>query len=262
MVDGLGLKAENLVWPQQEGAVVKGISLALEEGEMLGIIGPNGAGKSSLVKLLAGVNQPAHGSVTLGGRISTEYGRREWARHLGYLAQNAPVAWPVTVERVVTLGRLPHQSIHSRLSDKDRQAVLWAMQAANVTALRHRVADQLSGGEQVRVMLARLLAGEPAIILADEPVAALDPAHQLEIMQLLANHARDVGPVAVVLHDLNLALRYCKRLALVVEGRLLMVAETKEVLTSSVLADAYQLDISLLDTKAGEVVICHQRVAR
>ncbi len=253
------LQATSLYWPSADKSVVDNISLSLKDGEMLGIIGPNGAGKSSLIKLLAGVNKAYRGELLLAGQSQHNLGRKEWAKRLGYLAQNAPLAWPISVERVVTLGRLPHQSIHSRLNAKDKQSILWAMQAADVEHLRHRQADQLSGGEQMRVMMARLLAGEPSIILADEPVASLDPAHQLEIMQLLADHAKHVGPVAVVLHDLNLALRYCHRLALIDNGRLVMIDDSREVLMSQTLADSYRLNIDVLPTVVGEVVVCHQR---
>ncbi|CAH0990540.1 Ferric enterobactin transport ATP-binding protein FepC [Sinobacterium norvegicum] len=253
------IAAEKLCWPSTDNPVVNDISIDIGGNEMLGIIGPNGAGKSSLVKLLAGVNQAASGRVSLQGETISSRGRKQWAKKIGYLAQQAPIAWPVTVERVVTLGRLPHQSIHSRLSAKDGQAIEWAMQATDVLHLRHRPANQLSGGEQMRVMLARLLAGEPAVILADEPVAALDPAHQLEVMRLLSEHAELVGPVAVVLHDLNLALRYCQRLALIVDGRLLMIGEAADVIVSEQLSKAYNLLITIEQTSVGDVVVCRQR---
>jgi iron complex transport system ATP-binding protein len=259
MVKPATISAQHLVWPNIDNPVINDISIDIGGNEMLGIIGPNGAGKSSLVKLLAGINQPVAGSLTLQGEALSTLGRNQWAKKIGYLAQQAPIAWPVTVERVVTLGRLPHQSIHSRLTAKDSQAIAWAMQATDVSHLSQRPANQLSGGEQMRVMVARLLAGEPAMILADEPVAALDPAHQLEVMRLLSEHAELVGPVAVVLHDLNLALRYCRRLALIVEGRLLMIGEAADVIASEQLADAYNLLISIEPTGVGDVVVCRQR---
>lgn len=225
-----------------ERSLVAGVSLELDAGELLGLIGPNGAGKSTLVKATAQL-LPHHGAVRLDGVPLRRLGNRERARKLAYLSQDDQVQWPISVAELVALGRYPHHSAWGGTqSTADLQAVAQAMQAADVWSLRDRRADQLSGGERARARLARVLAVQAPLILADEPVAALDPRHQLEVMALLRGHCARGGGAIVVLHDLTLASRFCDRLLMLDAGEPVAAGPVDEVLTTSNLRRVYGVE--------------------
>jgi len=222
--------------------VVDRVDIAVARGELVGLIGPNGAGKTTLVRALAGLLAPTAGVVRFDGRPIAELPRRALARRLAYIAQGADCHWPLTVERVVALGRLPHLAPWQRPGDNDRRAISAALEAADMTAFADRRATSLSAGERARALLARALAVEPAALLADEPVAALDPGHQLDLMTLLRRRTRDGAAVVVVLHDLSLAARFCHRLVLMHRGRVLAEGAPEAVLTADTLAAAYGIE--------------------
>ena len=218
--------------------VVQGIDATLSGGTLVGILGPNGAGKSTLVRALLGLI-PATGTVTIDGAPVTGMPRARIARTIAYLPQGQTLHWPLTVERLVALGRLPHLTPLSRIDAIDRAAIVRAMALAEVAGLATRTATELSGGERARVLLARALAvGAPALI-ADEPLASLDPAHQLQGMEILRAQADDGVLVVAVLHDLGLATRFCDRLLLLQGGRLVADGVPDEVLTPGRLRDVY-----------------------
>ena len=227
--------------------VVAHVDLRLEAGELLGLIGPNGAGKSTLLKAIAQL-LPHRGQVYLAGRSARRISVRERARRMAYLSQDNQVQWPILVRELVGLGRHPHRTGWGEASGEhdgggasaaDIAAIDAAMRAADIWELRERRADQLSGGERARARLARVLAVGAPLILADEPVAALDPRHQLEVMHLLRSHCGGGGAVIVVLHDLTLASRFCDRLLLLDEGRLVAAGPVDAVLTAANLRRVY-----------------------
>jgi iron complex transport system ATP-binding protein len=215
------------------------MTVALEPGALVGVIGPNGAGKSSLIRALLGLVRPAAGRVTIDGRDVSTLDRRGIARAVAYLPQGQTLHWPLSVERLVALGRLPHLGPLSRLTSRDESAVERAMVRADVLHLRDRIATELSGGERARVLLARALAVEARALIADEPLAALDPGHQIDVMTLLQAEARDGALVVTVLHDLSMAARWCDRLLLMDGGRLLADGAPMAVLTADTLARVY-----------------------
>jgi len=218
------------------------VSAAVESGEFVGLIGPNGAGKTTLLRALAGLVAPEGGSVTLDVRPLTALGRRDRARRLGYLPQDGTIHWALPVAEVVLMGRLPHLGAWDRASDADRAIAASAMSALDIADLAERPATRLSGGEKARVLLARALAGAPEILLADEPVAGLDPYHRLEVMEHLAGLAETGTGVVVVLHDLALAARFCRRLVLLDKGRIAAEGSPAEVLTQERLAAVYRIE--------------------
>lgn len=218
-------------------AVVRDLSLEVRGGELLGLIGPNGAGKTSLLRALCGLDPLAAGRIAFDGRTPAEIGRAAFGRTLAYLPQNGRIHWPMTVADVVALGRLPHGA--AMLDAAARRA----MAAADVTALAHRTTGTLSGGERARVLLARALAVEAPVLLADEPVAALDPYHALQVMELLRATARAGTAVVAVLHDLTLAARFCDRLALMDRGTLAALGAPMEVLAPGPVAAAYRVAV-------------------
>ncbi len=224
-----------------EYSILDQTDIDLAPGELLGLIGPNGAGKTTLLRALAGLLQTTDGKIELDGVGLSEMSETECARRVAYLAQNGEVHWPVQVERLVELGRTPHLSAWQHLGGEDREVVRQAMLASDTWELRHRIYNTLSGGEQMRVLLARALAVRPEIILADEPVAALDLAHQIDVMDLLRDHCKAGGSAIVVLHDLNLAAHYCHRLQLLLNGCTLAEGMPQDVLTAENLQQAYHI---------------------
>jgi iron complex transport system ATP-binding protein len=223
--------------------VLESVDLALHAGEMVGLIGPNGSGKTTLLRVLANLRRPEDGRVHYAGRSATEIGARELARQIAYLEQGGAVYWPMRVETLVALGRLPHRRPFQGLSTADHQAVEQAMAAADVASLRRRTMAQVSGGERMRILLARALAVDARVLLADEPIAALDPLHQLQVMELLRAIAGKGRAVIVVLHDLALAMRFCDRLILLASGSVLVEGPPSRVLTDNHLAQAYSVEV-------------------
>ncbi|MEP5764940.1 MAG: ABC transporter ATP-binding protein [Halieaceae bacterium] len=241
------LRAKDIAVSFAEVDVLRQVSLTVASGEVVGLIGPNGAGKTTLLKVMANLLAADAGSVSLNEQPLADVTEMQRSRELAYLAQGAPAHWPLQVEKVVELGRIPHRAWWQGLADDDRSAVEQAMANAEVEHLRERLVTTLSGGERTRVLLARVFATQPQIILADEPVASLDPYHQLHVMQLLRDHARAGGGVLVVLHDLNLAARFCDRLVLLHEGRLQCEGPVRNVLENPVLADAYGVQVDIAE---------------
>ena len=223
--------------------VVRGVSAQLEGGALIGVLGPNGAGKSTLVRALLGLT-PYDGRVTIDGASVADLPRAEVARRMAYLPQGQALHWPLSVERLVALGRLPHLGPLSRLQGPDRAAVAQAMALAEVEPLASRIATELSGGERARVLLARALAVEAPVLVADEPLASLDPEHQLHGMELLQAQARGGVLVLAVLHDLALAARFCDRLLVLHEGRLVADGPPAAVLTPELLATVYRVRVA------------------
>lgn len=223
--------------------LVDAVSLQVREGELVGLIGPNGAGKSTLLSMLAGLSTPQSGEILLEGRPIQRIRARERARTLGWLEQLGTVHWPITVERLVALGRLPHLQAWQSASDADRDIVDDALARTDCTALKDRIVTTLSGGERTRALLARALATGPRLLLADEPIAALDLSHQLQTMELLRDFAREDRACLAVLHDLSVAARWCDRLYLLHHGRVNADGAAGTVLDARHLRDVYGVEV-------------------
>jgi iron complex transport system ATP-binding protein len=226
------LAAENLTLTRGGARVVDGLSAALAPGTITAITGPNGAGKSSALLGLAGLLAPAAGRVTLGGADLAAMPPRARAQAIGYLPQSPAIAWDVAVENLVALGRLPWR-------DRGRAAIDAALAAMDCEGLRQRPVSRLSGGERARVLLARVLAGEPRWILADEPLAALDLAHQLALLAHLRACARGGQGVVVVVHDLALAMNHADHVLVLKEGRLIAAGAPSEALAPQVITEGW-----------------------
>lgn len=233
------LSAENLLVRLGGRTILSGVDLGVLRAEVVGLIGPNGAGKTTLLRTLCGLLRPDRGRVLLDGAPLASLSSAARARKMAYFAQSAAIYWPMTVARVVALGRLPYLGPWQQPGPDDFTAMESAMADCEVTTLADRPVSELSGGERARAMLARALASEPQLLLADEPVAGLDPYHQLQVMELMSARARRGMGVVVVLHDLALAARFCDRLVLLAGGELAAAGPPAEVLKPDLLERVY-----------------------
>ncbi len=234
-------------------AVLDGVSVALNAGEVTAFVGPNGAGKSTLLSCLAGLRAPSTGAVRMDGRAITALGDRERARLIGYLPQTPEIAWRLDVHTFVRLGRTAHRGVFGE-SPADAAAVGRALEDAQMTAFAARDVTTLSGGERGRALIARALAGEPAWLLADEPLTGLDLGHQLHAAQLLRTIAGSGVGVVVSLHDLAFAARVADRVLVMGEGRILADGPAADALTPQVLARAYGVDARWVDGQGGPLL--------
>jgi iron complex transport system ATP-binding protein len=232
-----------------------GVDLALEPGRFTVIIGPNGAGKTTLLRALAGLLPPSAGSVTLDGAPIGRMRAGDRARAIAYLAQSGTVAWPLPVRSVVALGRLPHGEKPDALPAAGRAAVAEAMIGADLEGFEDRPATELSGGERARVLLARALATKAPVLLADEPVAALDPRHELIVLDVLKRQARAGATVVAIMHNLTLAARFADEIVLVDGGRLKAHAAPVEVLTEERLSESFGISAHVSNGPDGLVVV-------
>lgn len=237
-------------------AVIDAVGFEPDAGEFIGLIGPNGAGKTTLLRAILGLT-PSTGDILLDGHDLRRMHVAERAKVISYLPQERDVAWPVSVRMLVSLGRSALKPTFAGL-DKDDEAVIeTAMQRMGVAELALRPADELSGGERARALIARVLAQDTSIIMTDEPVAGLDPAHQLELMELFAGLATENKTVIASLHDLGLAAKYCTRLIVLHQGRLVADGAPEEVLTAQLLKYVYGIDAELM--KIDDEFVLHTR---
>jgi iron complex transport system ATP-binding protein len=222
------------------------VNLHIEPGERVAVLGPNGAGKSSLLRCVSGAAAPSDGSVAVDGRPLASYSRAELARTIAVVPGQTVVTFPLPVEELVELGRLPHE--HPLLGPRaaDRAAVAAAIERVGIGHLVGRDVRQLSLGERQLAVLAMSIAQAPRLLLLDEPTVHLDLRHQVRVMELLTRLSRVDGvTVVAVLHDLALASRYFDRVAVLDGGELVSIGTPDDVLTPSRLRDLYGTDLAL-----------------
>lgn len=241
------LALEDLAVTRRGRPVLRGVSLRVSEGELVGLIGPNGAGKSTLMEAALGLI-PASGRSSLAA-----LGSAARARAAAYLPQSREIAWPVSVEDLVALGRIPWPG--GGRSPADRAAIDAAIARMGLGAIRHRTAQRLSGGEQSRALIARALAQQTPLLIADEPVAGLDPARQLDCLRLFQSLASEGKGVLVSIHDLGLAARFCTRLVLLAEGRVLADGPPDTVLVPDLVGPAFGIGLRRIDTPDGPSIL-------
>jgi iron complex transport system ATP-binding protein len=237
--------------------VVARASLALHGGELAVLVGPNGAGKTTLLRALAGLI-PADGTIALDGRPLASLKARERARAIAYLPQGHVFHWPMSVSSIVMLGREPHADPFTGTSADDRAAVMHALAITQTQAFAERAVTTLSGGERARVALARALATQAPVLLADEPTASLDPRHQLIVMALLRQAAHAGSAILATLHDLTLAARFADRIIVMHEGRLVGEGLPGDVLNAERLMSVFGITATTVIVDGKSVPIATQ----
>tara|TARA_A100001037_G_scaffold73869_2_gene66083 strand:- start:8384 stop:9178 length:795 start_codon:yes stop_codon:yes gene_type:complete len=255
-----GLATTDVAASLGDREVLSSVNFSAKPGEVVGLIGPNGVGKTTLLRILSGLLIPERGTVTLDDIPLATIPRAQRAKRIAYLPADAPVHWPLRVDRLVALGRIPHAGLWQPIDHTNTPTIDSAMKRTDVAHLAHRVISTLSSGERARVLIARALAVEPDVLLADEPVSSLDPYHQLQVMEMLQDVADDDRIVVAVLHDLTLAARFCDRIALIADGRIAHDGQPDVVLTSDVVQDAYGVETVTASTSAGEFVVPWRRM--
>jgi iron complex transport system ATP-binding protein len=249
------LSAQDLNVKLSGRLVLNDISFSLSSGHLVALVGPNGAGKTTLLRALAGL-VPSDGAVHVGGDAVSSLTLRERARRFAYLPQGHIVYWPLPARDIVALGRYPHGATDpARLTAKDTDAVRRAMQATDVMEFAERRVTELSGGERSRVALARVLAVEAPVILADEPTASLDPRHQIDVMKSLRTAADQGTLVVVVTHDLGLAARFADTVLVLSDGRLVSQGAPAEALSEQVVADVFRISAYRAEYQREAVIV-------
>ncbi len=247
----MSLAAHDLGVTIDRDPVLSGISLEVRSGEVLGLIGPNGAGKSTLLRALAGLVRADRGEVLAGGERVASLSARERAARTAFVAQDTGVAADITAMELVLMGRYAHRRRFSGLAEADARIAREALESVGMLALADRAVPSLSGGERQLVQIARALAQRADALLLDEPTSALDVHHQLRVFSILRERAAAGSAIAVVLHDLNDASRYCDRLAVVHDGSLFAGGAPHEVLVPETLAAVYRIEARVHDDERG-----------
>lgn len=250
-----GLQVSGLSYAAQGKALVHEASFALTPGTLTMLVGPNGAGKTTLLKLALGLLKPDSGTAHIDGQDIAKLSPVRRARKIAYLPQQRPLAWPQPVRDVVALGRFAFGGVPSQLSDEDEQAVKRAIAACDLSGLEERAADSLSGGELARVHLARAFASEAPMLIADEPVAALDPRFQHEILGHFARTARDGRGILTVIHDLSLAAQYADRLIWMKSAKIVADGGPADTITPANLREIFGVEATVETKRAGGMAI-------
>lgn len=235
------LRVKDVEFSYRSVRVLNGVSMELAESEMLGIVGPNGTGKSTLIRCLNRILSPQKGTVLLDVWDIKKMSLMELARKIGYIPQTTSQVFPATVFDTILMGRRPH--VGWRSSEKDTEKVLEMLRLLNIEEFAMRDINELSGGQQQKVFIARALTQEPDILLLDEPTSNLDIRHQLEVMDIIKNIIRKKGISAIMaIHDLNLAARYSDRVLMMNSGKIFAAGNPSSVLTPANIRDVYGVE--------------------
>ncbi len=244
----------NLSYAYSSQHVLQSLSFSIAQSEIFIIIGPNGAGKTTLIKLMAGIIKRQSGQIDVLQEPIGSYSQKKLAQVLAYVPQGLPVGFPFTVEETVLLGRAPHQKVLGLASEDDLKIVRQTMTFTEVDHLARRKLDQLSGGEQQRVLIARALCQQPQVILLDEPTASLDLSHQIRIMDLMEKLKAEKGvTVIMVSHDVNLAAMYADQLLLLKAGEIVCMGTPGAVLNFETLEETYNCQLLVDSSPLGNL---------
>jgi iron complex transport system ATP-binding protein len=247
------INVKNLSHSFGENLVLQNITFQIPSKDFFIIIGPNGSGKTTLMKVISGILKPQNGRVVIMDRSIDQYHRKALARTIAFVPQMLSVDFPFTVTEMVLMGRSPYLGILGLEEEKDMEIARQAIAFTGMENLAHRKLDQLSGGEQQRVFIARAICQEPDVMLLDEPTASLDLAYQVRIMDLMERLKNEKGiTIVMVSHDVNLAAMYADHLLLLHDGQVLCQGLPDEVLTYKTLEEAYGCTLLVDESPLGK----------
>ncbi|MEE4538114.1 MAG: ABC transporter ATP-binding protein [Erythrobacter sp.] len=249
------LEACGLGYAVDGRSLVTDASFALRSGTLTMLIGPNGAGKTTLLRLALGLLKPATGRALIDGQDTAAMPPVERARKVAYLPQLRPLVWPQPVGDIVALGRFAYGAVPGALSPQDKTAIGRAISLCALEGFEERAADTLSGGESSRMHVARALAAQTPLLVADEPVAALDPRYQHQVLRIFADVARADRCLLIVVHDLSLAARYADRLLWMKDGAIVADGSPGETMTPERLEAVFGIEAQVAIGSNGEVLL-------
>jgi len=240
--------------------VLRDVSLEAPRGKLLVIIGPNGSGKTTLLRCMSGALSPGGGQIMLEGSSLARYSGRELARLLGYVPQETQPAFEYSVLQMVLMGRSPHMGAFGFETEADVAAARDCLRLTDTLRFEGRLFDELSSGERQRVVIARALAQQPAVLLLDEPTSFLDIGHQLQIYELLRKLTGEGMSVVCVSHDLNTAAQFADRMVLLHQGRVVSAGSADEVLAVDTIGPVYGVEADLIShPRTGRPIILPYR---
>lgn len=251
------IKTDSLSIAYEENLIVENLDLTIPTGQITSIIGPNGCGKSTILKTLGRIMKKKSGMVYLDGADIASISTKEIAQKMAILPQTPTAPSGLTVRELVSYGRFPHQKGFGKLTSKDKEIIDWAIDVTKLAEFTHREIDNLSGGQRQRVWIAMALAQQTDLIFLDEPTTYLDMAHQLEVLELLANlNKTQKCTIVMVLHDLNLASRFSDYIVAVNQGKIKASGTPEEVITKQHLMDVFQIDATIVKEPINQKPIC------
>jgi len=250
----MAINVQNLSHAYGDLPVLNNITFSVSKGDFFIIIGPNGSGKTTLMKVISGILKPQNGQLEIMGRSIDNYTRKNLAQTIAFVPQTIPVDFPFTVTEIVLMGRSPYLGMLGLEQEIDLEIAQQAINFTGIEHLAHRKLDQLSGGEQQRVFIARAICQQPQVILLDEPTSSLDLAHQVRLMDLMERLKADKGvTVVMVSHDVNLAAMYGNRLLLLNQGQIMRLGTPEEVLTFQTLEETYGCTLLVDESPLGKI---------
>ncbi|WP_288217745.1 ABC transporter ATP-binding protein [uncultured Fusobacterium sp.] len=248
---------DNISYEINGKKILKNISFDVKPGEIIGVIGPNGSGKTTLLKSLNNINEISSGSITFDNKKIDEFSSKELAKHISFMNQNTNIGFDFPCIDVVVLGRYPYLDAFSEYSKKDIEIAEKFMKLTNTLKFRDKSILSLSGGERQRVLFAKTLTQDTDIILLDEPTASLDMKYEEDIFKILKDIKEDNKGMVAIIHNLRTAIKYCDRLLLLNEGKVVQIGKPSEIITEENLRNVYKVDVCVYENKInGKLDFC------
>ena len=244
------IEVKNLEFGYREALVLKGLTFNIKKGEFVSIIGPNGSGKSTLLKTLNNLYKPNSGDILIEGKNVEDYRKKDLAKIVGFVPQDTTIDYDFTVEDIIMMGRHPYKGRFQKEDKIDYKIVNDVMEMTNTLKFKNSLITEISGGERQRVIIAKVLAQNPSIILLDEPTSHLDINHQIDLLNLLRTLNKEKGTtIILVIHDINLAARFSDDIILLNEGEIIGSGNPEDVITAENMEKAYNLDVAIENNK-------------
>ncbi|MCV2401568.1 ABC transporter ATP-binding protein [Marinomonas sp. C2222] len=249
------IEAKELTFSASQTELLSSFNMSFETGKIYALIGHNGSGKSTLLKLLAQQQQPSSGNVYLNQKPLTSWPLKQFAQQVAYLPQHTPDTSSLSGRDLVSFGRYPWHGLLGRLTTKDKQYIEDAMKLTNTLKYSDRLVDTLSGGERQRIWLAMLLAQKTQYLLLDEPLSALDIAHQIDILNLIKKLSRELNlGVIIVIHDINMAARFCDHIVALRNGTMIASDSVENIFSSEQLQKIYGIEMHISQHPTGHPI--------